>query len=161
MLRNWAPTEESQKELRATWKGPDKSLRRRSGFWVGLRGKRRQDPGPVPTHRGPGSWWAAGARPCVVHYHTQRAGSTTPPSIGRRMPPCWLPHNLVRKAPGTKAPAPSGEGHWKGRRSMPVWVCSSSAVDNGCWQVLGEDRQEDRVWERRRMGFERGGGWWG
>lgn len=72
------------------------------------------------THQGPKSWWADGAQPCVVHYHTQQAASTTPPTTGRRIPPCWLPQNLVRMALETKAPALMGGGYWKGHRSMPA-----------------------------------------
>lgn len=98
-------------ELRLSEKGPDKSLRRRAlyGLAEGRGGRVRGDCAHAPR---PKSWWAAGARPCVVHYHTQQAPSATPPSMGRRMPPCWLPQNLVRKARETKAPAPLGEGHW-------------------------------------------------
>lgn len=138
------------------WKA-DKRLRRRvlSGMAGGWE---EAEPGPVHMHWGPGCWRAAGPRPCVVHYHTQRAAST-PPSMGRRMPPCWLPRNVVRKAQRTKALAPLGEGHWKGCWSMPVWVNSSSEEDNGadrCWGKTDKKTEPERgdgwVWVWRWMG---------
>lgn len=107
-------------------------------------------------HRDPKSWWAVRARLCVVHYHTRPAASTTPPSMGRRMLPCWLPPNLVRKTQGTKAPALLGEHHWKGRRSMCAWVYLSSGEDNGadrCWR-----RTYKRTGPENVDGLESGGG---
>lgn len=117
-LRHWAPVWEDK----AAWQS--------SSYNESTQTKGREEEEAVLKHRGPTSWWSTGAQPCVVHYHTQQAASTTPPAIGRQMPPSWLPRNVARKAQETKTPAQMRDDHRKGRRSMPPWVYSSSGQDN-------------------------------
>lgn len=88
----------------AEWKGLDKSLRRECFLGLPLVGPRACAHATRPR-----SWWATGAQLCVVHYHTQRAATTTPLSMGRRMPSLWLSQTLAKKAWETKAPVPLGE----------------------------------------------------
>lgn len=113
----------------------DKRLRRRA-FWVGKAQAWAHASRPWPQ-------WASRAQPCVVHYHTKQAHSTTPPSNGRWMPPWWLPRNQERKARVTKASALKEECHWKGR---PEHVCVAVFVGIGGqwhWQVLDEDKRPE------------------
>lgn len=141
----------------AKWKGPDKRLRRRVLYGPGVGGRGGRAGACMPTHRGPRSWWAAGARPCVVHYRTRQAANTTPPSMGRRMPPCWLPPNLVRKGSRNKGTRPVGR--------EPLTKVAGACLDGftllqgRTMELTGAGGRQTRGQSERKEGWFESGGW--
>lgn len=105
--RHWDPRLEDKdcSKAQAMRKDSDKRLCRRTLYWlVGNRAGKAQPPVLVRTTM------------CGPLSHPGTASNI--PSMGKRMPPHGLFHNLVRKAKRTKASDTLGERHCKGRRGV-------------------------------------------